>query len=212
MPPASTNERSGSSCVVHLVAPLLEPEHLRGLDAQAGALALRDAIQAELLGHGQVGAEVEEIVLDAPEPLVEAVGQLERARDADQGAELVDRPVGLDPQSLFGTRATVPEARLTQVAAARVDPIEVDHAADYSDPDGPRETAAKHGGTLVTTTYDGCMALAQTILVVDDEPTISQVVASYLRREGFRAVTARRRPGGASRRRSSTGRTSSCST
>jgi DNA-binding response OmpR family regulator len=34
------------------------------------------------------------------------------------------------------------------------------------------------------------MALAQTILVVDDEPTIAQVVASYLRRDGFRAVTA----------------------
>jgi DNA-binding response OmpR family regulator len=34
------------------------------------------------------------------------------------------------------------------------------------------------------------MTLAQTILVVDDEPTISQVVASYLRRDGFRAVTA----------------------
>jgi two-component system response regulator ResD len=34
------------------------------------------------------------------------------------------------------------------------------------------------------------MALAQTILVVDDEPTISQVVASYLRRDGFNAVTA----------------------
>ncbi len=34
------------------------------------------------------------------------------------------------------------------------------------------------------------MALAQTILVVDDEPTISQVVASYLRRDGFHAVTA----------------------
>jgi DNA-binding response OmpR family regulator len=34
------------------------------------------------------------------------------------------------------------------------------------------------------------MALAQTILVVDDEQTISQVVASYLRRDGFRAVTA----------------------
>jgi two-component system response regulator ResD len=36
----------------------------------------------------------------------------------------------------------------------------------------------------------GGMALAQTILVVDDEPTISQVVASYLRRDGFNAVTA----------------------
>jgi DNA-binding response OmpR family regulator len=30
----------------------------------------------------------------------------------------------------------------------------------------------------------------RTILVVDDEPTIAEVVASYLRREGFRAVTA----------------------
>ena len=38
------------------------------------------------------------------------------------------------------------------------------------------------------------MALAQTILVVDDEPTISQVVASYLRRDGFRAVTASTAP------------------
>jgi two-component system, OmpR family, response regulator ResD len=36
----------------------------------------------------------------------------------------------------------------------------------------------------------GGMALAQTILVVDDEPTISQVVAGYLRRDGFNAVTA----------------------
>jgi DNA-binding response OmpR family regulator len=34
------------------------------------------------------------------------------------------------------------------------------------------------------------MTLARTILVVDDEPTISQVVAGYLRRDGFHTVTA----------------------
>jgi two-component system, OmpR family, response regulator ResD len=34
------------------------------------------------------------------------------------------------------------------------------------------------------------VALARTILVVDDEPTISQVVAGYLRRDGFHTVTA----------------------
>ena len=55
------------------------------------------------------------------------------------------------------------------------------------------------------------MALAQTILVVDDEPTISQVVASYLRRDGFDAVTAADGPR-RSRRRSSTAPTSWCST
>src|SRR3954469_24769889 len=34
------------------------------------------------------------------------------------------------------------------------------------------------------------MAAPRTILVVDDEPTIAEVVAGYLRREGYTAVTA----------------------
>src|SRR3954466_9220088 len=34
------------------------------------------------------------------------------------------------------------------------------------------------------------MAALRTILVVDDEPTIAEVVAGYLRREGYTAVTA----------------------
>ena len=38
--------------------------------------------------------------------------------------------------------------------------------------------------------YPGSVSRPRTILVVDDEPTIAEVVAGYLRREGFRAVTA----------------------
>jgi two-component system response regulator ResD len=34
------------------------------------------------------------------------------------------------------------------------------------------------------------MAAPRTILVVDDEPTIAEVVAGYLRREGYEAITA----------------------
>src|SRR5689334_14370715 len=44
----------------------------------------------------------------------------------------------------------------------------------------PRRPAYHHG-----------MAAAKTVLVVDDEPTIADVVARYLERDGYRPVVAR---------------------
>ena len=64
--------------LVDLVAALLEPGDLLGRDAQARALARRLPVRALLLGHAEVGAEVEEVVLDAAEPGVHAA----RAADA----------------------------------------------------------------------------------------------------------------------------------
>ena len=56
------------------------------------------------------------------------------------------------------------------------------------------------------------MAQPRTVLVVDDEPTIAEVVARYLERAGYRARVAARRRGGARAWPSASGPTSSCST
>src|SRR5262249_13185186 len=65
----------------------------------------------------EVGAEIEEIVLDAPEPLV---ARLDLSPSHDR-VELVDRAVGTDERVELGDPRAVPEARLPPVAAACVD-------------------------------------------------------------------------------------------
>ena len=55
---------SGGSLVVDLVAAGLEPGDLALVDPQPRALPLGRAVGALLLGHAQVGAEVEQLVLD----------------------------------------------------------------------------------------------------------------------------------------------------
>ena len=102
----------------------LEPRDLLGRDAQPRALARRLAVLALLLGHAEVGAEVEEVVLDAPEPGVELARQRMRAREAEHGAELVDGAVGADAQRGLRDAPAIAEARLAGVAAAGVDAVE----------------------------------------------------------------------------------------
>ena len=51
-----------------------------------------------------------------------------------------------------------------------------------------------------------------TVLVVDDEPTIVEVVGRYMERAGYETYERRRRPRGAAAGRPSTAPTWSCST
>src|SRR5262245_17433573 len=72
--------------------------------------------------HADVGADVEQLVLDALEDGSDLRQDVAGERDADQRVELVDRPEGADPAVELGHAAAVAEARLAAVAAARVDP------------------------------------------------------------------------------------------
>jgi hypothetical protein len=84
------------------------------------------------VGHRDVGADVEEVVLDPPQPLGVAVGQpAARERDAELRVELVDRAVGLDPGVRLGHPAHVAEVGLAAVAEAGVDAREVDGHSPY---------------------------------------------------------------------------------
>jgi len=67
-------------------------------------------------GDEQVALEVEEVSLD-----LFLAGPAERAGDAEGGAGLVDRAVGLDPRIRLEAPAAVPEAGRAVVALARVD-------------------------------------------------------------------------------------------
>ncbi len=97
----------------------LEPgDHLGGDPADSvleppGGLRRRRELGA---GDEQVALEVEQVALD----LVLA-GPAERAGEAEGGAGLVDRAVGLDPSVVLRDAAAVPEAGRTVVALAGVD-------------------------------------------------------------------------------------------
>ncbi len=71
--------------LVHLVAARLEPRDLRVVDPQPRPLPGRAAILALLLGHGEVGADVEEVVLDPGQPGRPAVGQPALGEDEPEG-------------------------------------------------------------------------------------------------------------------------------
>ncbi len=98
------------------------------LNAQIGV-----TLTVAALGDRQVGAEVEEVVLDAPQPLRVAVRQAVHGEgDADVGVELVDLAVGLDALVRLGDAAHVAEVRLATIAQLRVDAGEVDRHASES--------------------------------------------------------------------------------
>ena len=64
------------------------------------------------------------------QPFPEALGQLvERQGHPELRAELVDRPVGLDPRMRLGNPAHVAQVGLAAVAEARVDAGQVDRHA-----------------------------------------------------------------------------------
>ena len=116
--------------LVDEIAQLLEALHLFGRDAQPLAFVLeRD---------GEVGTEVEEVVLDLLEPGAELRRELAREDQPEQRVELVDCSVGLDPGIGLGHAAAVTEARLPCVPGAGIDPRQPNrlvaaapHAGEY---------------------------------------------------------------------------------
>ncbi len=97
---------------VEAVAVTLERVLLPLGDAQA-CLALER--------HREVGAEVEELVLNPLEGLAYLGGALRGEHEADHGIELVDGPVRSDPRIELGDACAIPERRLPLVATAGVD-------------------------------------------------------------------------------------------
>ena len=84
-------------------------------------LALGDA-QALLARAREVGAEVEELVLDADEHVAELGWKLRRERDPELRVRLVDGAEGLHARMRLRDAAEVAERRLPRVAGPRVDP------------------------------------------------------------------------------------------
>ena len=102
---------------VEPVAVRLEPVDHRLLDTEAPLHACRD---------GEVGADVEELVLNALERAAELPRHLAGEDDPERRVQLVDRPVGLDAPVELRDARPVAERRLAHVPAARVDPRQPD--------------------------------------------------------------------------------------
>ena len=98
--------------VVERVAERLQPVDQRLLDAQP-------ALDRER--HAEVGADVEELVLDPAERLAQLQRALAREDDAEERVELVDRAVRGDPGVELRDAGAVAERGLARVAAAGVD-------------------------------------------------------------------------------------------
>ena len=102
---------------VEVVAPLLEPVDHRLLDTEP---------VGDAPGHGEVGADVEELVLDPRQRLAQTLRHVAGEDDAERGVELVDGAERADPAVELGDAGAVAERGLAAVAAARVDPRQPD--------------------------------------------------------------------------------------
>ena len=89
--------------------------------------------------RGQLGAEIEQLALDAAQDLVEAVARggtvdlrgVERPRDADRRVELVHRPVRLDPWRGLARALRADQVGLAVVATAGVDARDPDRHGPF---------------------------------------------------------------------------------
>ena len=88
-----------------MIAELLEAVDLSLGDPQPLLLLIPER-------NREVGAQVEELVLDPLEPWPGRFREITCERKADRGVQLVDSPVGLDPRIGLRDPAPVPEARL----------------------------------------------------------------------------------------------------
>ena len=104
---------------VHGIDFILETHHLGGSDPQ------RTGAAAAFLGHGQVGPEIEEIVLDARQHRV-TVAVCMHPGEADHRVRLIHGAEGLDPEGVLGHPAAVAQGRLAPVSAAGIDPVQPD--------------------------------------------------------------------------------------
>ena len=86
--------------LVDEVAELLQRAHLARIDPEPFLCVVER--------HGEVGAQVEELVLDALEPAAELVRRTRREDEAERGVELVDGSVRPIRGSVLDTRAPPP--------------------------------------------------------------------------------------------------------
>jgi hypothetical protein len=110
-----------------LVDQLLERRHLGGADSE-------HALVGGVGRRGQLAAQVEELVLESSEHAVQPGGGIallpplggEDAGQPDDGVQLVDGAVGLDPRGVLGDAAAADQRGVTLVAGPRVDPGDPD--------------------------------------------------------------------------------------
>jgi hypothetical protein len=100
----------------------LEPGDLRRRDAEPPVVRARP-------GHGDVGAEVEQVVLDARKLGIERGVRRHGARDPDRRVGLVHLAQRDDAERVFRRPRAVGERGFARISAARVDPVELDHRA-----------------------------------------------------------------------------------
>jgi hypothetical protein len=79
------------------------------------------------LGHGEVGAKIEQVVLDHAEHRIERSILQMHPHDADRGVGLVHGSVGRDAQIVFRAALARAERGGAVIAGARIDAIEHDH-------------------------------------------------------------------------------------
>ncbi|SPD86175.1 protein of unknown function [Micropruina glycogenica] len=120
---ARKNERvQRPDLLTQIVAPPLQPVDAGLHDAQR----LPGRIVGQ--GCGQVGPQVEQLVLDQPQRLVKGFGQVAAAGDhAEHRVGFVHLAVGLDPQVGLGRERHVRQAGLAGVAGSGVDPGQLHH-------------------------------------------------------------------------------------
>jgi len=97
---------------IELVAVALEGIHLLLRDTEARVLLHRDR---------EVGAEIEEFVLDAAEHSAHVVRAIDRQSEADGRVQLIDGPVRCDPRIELRDARPVAERRLSCVTPSGVD-------------------------------------------------------------------------------------------
>ena len=138
---------------VEPVAVALQRVDLLLCDAQARVL---------LHGDGEIGAKIEELVLNTAEHRAQVVGAVSGQNETDNRVQFIDGPVRGDPGVELGDARAVSERRLPRVAPTGVDPRQ---------PDG-LVAIARHGRRLGGVD----VRLAQTY----DSDTIAEVfIASF---------------------------------
>ena len=138
VPPGSTKEVSGASPAFMRVDLSLQPLDL-GLDDAQGAFAL-----ASGFGHAQIGAEVEEVVLDPRQHRVE-VTLGPQPGQADGGIGLVDCAIGLDPERMLGQARAVAQRCGALVPGPGVDAVQRDHGRTLAPPAPGKKPPQKIG-------------------------------------------------------------------
>jgi hypothetical protein len=89
------------------------------------SLQIRDVISRDPLVNGpgrrQLGAEIEQLALDATQEWVERSRGRQRADQPEMAVEFVHRSEGLDPRMVFCHPGTAKEARLSRITGLCVD-------------------------------------------------------------------------------------------